>query len=961
MVTQIDTNDQAYQFFVQESLELLQNLEEGLLTLGQEHDTQKIHGLMRAAHSIKGGAACVGLTGISNIAHDLENGFRALYKEDIVFDFELEDLLLQAFDCLRSPINDQINTGEHEEEKALELAKPIFEQLEVKLGHPLEEAAELPEVQMEMDGDITDFLFTEEIPQGLKRWETLLKSPQGAQVIEEMKGQAEVFASLGEMLNLSGFSAIADTTMKALTVNPKLWVNIGKLALADFRAGQKAVLSGDRTQGGSPSEALLKLTEDSSVQKEEEIASPNQKMGEKSTKKLLQTESSQDSNKESHSPQKNVSGISSGEKSPKEVTEKESDRVKPKNQDSPPTQKKQEALTAQQSSLGVRIDINRLNLINNLVGELVTQDNSFFLKNKQNQVTLDAVKRWSKRFNELTAQLQHLSNLIDHNTSKKNKTYANYFSNLNALAQMMGEEMAQLGEFITDSDLLNQHQSQIVQQRQQTIKQLESNLLQARMLPIGDLMNRFPRTVRDLSVQGNKPVKLDLVGKDTLVDKAILSKLYDPLVHLVRNAFDHGIGSPEIREAQGKTTEGTITIRSYNRGNYTYIEVEDDGQGIDPEKIRISAIAKNLIDNNKAYQLSTNQLYELLFTPGFSTRKKVSKLSGRGVGLDAVRLQVRELKGNVTLTSELGKGTKFTLRLPWTLTIIKLLVFQLNNNLFAIPVNTLTAIVTVDKKEIKTEEGKQVYLWKGKQISLIQSILSAYNYPSNLIRSQQSLIDTWDRSNTWQPSGKYMLLLVSQGENTIGFKVDQILMEQNLVIKPFSKVLTAPSYLSGCTILGDGRLVSVLDSAGLIERSLTLSTTEEGINRESARETLPTILVIDDSLTTRQTLSSTLQKAGYHVIQAKDGGDGLSKLQQNSQIQAVISDVEMPNMNGFEFLSRCRKLHSKESLPVLMLTSRSSERYRQLAHQLGSNSYMTKPYIDKEIIDTLKNCLLLRV
>ncbi|NES81261.1 MAG: hybrid sensor histidine kinase/response regulator [Moorea sp. SIO2B7] len=959
MVTQIDTNDQAYKFFVQESLELLQNLEEGLLTLGQQHDTQKIHGLMRAAHSIKGGAACVGLTGISNIAHDLENGFRALYKEDTVFDFELEDLLLQAFDCLRAPINDQINTGEHEEEKALELAKPIFEQLEVKLGHPLEEAAELPEVQMEMDGDITEFLFTEEIPQGLKRWENLLKAPRGVQVIEEMKSQAEVFASLGEMLNLSGFSAIADTTMKALTVNPKLWANIGKLALADFRAGQEAVLSGDRTQGGSPREALLKLTEDSSVQKEEEIAPANQKKGKKSTKELLQTESSQDNHKKSQSPQENVFRTSSVEKSTKEINER--DLAEQKIQDSPPTQKKQEAATARQSSLGVRIDINRLNLINNLVGELVTQDNSFFLKNKQNQVTLDAVKKWSKRFNELTGKLQYLSNLIYNNTKKKDTTYSSYFSNLNSLSQMMGEEIAQLGEFITDSDLLNQHQLQIIKQRQQTIKQIENNLLQARMLPIGDLMNRFPRTVRDLSVQGNKPVKLDLVGKNTLVDKAILSKLYDPLVHLVRNAFDHGIGFPEIREAQGKPTEGTITIRAYNRGNYTYIEVEDDGQGIDPEKIRISAINKNLIDKNKAYQLSTNKLYELLFIPGFSTTKKVSQLSGRGVGLDAVRLQVRELKGNVTLTSELGKGTKFTLRLPWTLTITKLLVFQLNNNLFAIPVNTLAAIVRVENKEIKTGRGKQVYLWKGKEVILIQSILSAYNYPSNLIRSQQGKSDTWDTGNTWQLPGKDMLLLVSQGEDTIGLKVDQILMEQNLVIKPFSKVLTSPSYLSGCTILGDGRLVSVLDSPGLIERSLTLSTTEERINREGDQENLPTILVIDDSLTTRQTLSSALQKAGYHVIQAKDGGDGLSKLQQNARIQAVISDVEMPNMNGFEFLSRCRKLHSKESLPVLMLTSRSSERYRQLARQLGSNGYMTKPYIDKEVIDTLKNCLLLRV
>ncbi|NEQ67113.1 MAG: response regulator, partial [Symploca sp. SIO2D2] len=256
----------------------------------------------------------------------------------------------------------------------------------------------------------------------------------------------------------------------------------------------------------------------------------------------------------------------------------------------------------------------------------------------------------------------------------------------------------------------------------------------------------------------------------------------------------------------------------------------------------------------------------------------------------------------------------------------------------------------------------------------------------------QRTVATRKNHKAQQSSGKIMLLLVSQGSDTIALKIDHMLMEQDLVIKPFDKALTAPSYFYGCTILGDGRLVPVIDGLALVERvinadaskaapsltakvmpahSLATSTPSPKKQRESMRKakvmgnsinptpkpTLPTILVIDDSLTTRQTICSTLQKAGYPVVQAQNGIDALAQLQQHPQIQGVICDVEMPKMNGFEFLRSCRKQFNKDELPILMLTSRTSERYRQLAKQLGANSYLTKPYLAQELITTLRNCL----
>ncbi|NEP82758.1 MAG: hypothetical protein F6K39_34200 [Okeania sp. SIO3B3] len=241
----IEIDDQAYEFFVEEATELLQTLEQGLINISQEHKIQKLHQLMRAAHSIKGGAACIGFTGIQTIAHNLENSIRALYQENTVFDLELENLLLQAFDCLRSPTVKQIETGNYDQENSLIKANQVFEQIEKKLGHSLEEAAEFPEVSME-EGDMTKFLFTEEIPSGLHRWENLLtgknNSDSGLSIKDELNRQAEVFATLGTMLNLPGFTSIAQTTIKALEVNPKYIKKIATLWAARGTAARRRAI-----------------------------------------------------------------------------------------------------------------------------------------------------------------------------------------------------------------------------------------------------------------------------------------------------------------------------------------------------------------------------------------------------------------------------------------------------------------------------------------------------------------------------------------------------------------------------------------------------------------------------------------------------------------------------------------------------------------------------------------------
>jgi two-component system, chemotaxis family, sensor histidine kinase and response regulator PixL len=658
----------------------------------------------------------------------------------------------------------------------------------------------------------------------------------------------------------------------------------------------------------------------------------------------------------------------------------------------------------------VRVDLKRLTQLNNLVGELVTQENVAQLQNQQYHGIVGSIEQRFAQFEEITRELRSwldqsqntrassVSSFPGHSMGsglmggpRVNKSsesagdfdplMMDYYSNLYTLANFMMEEIAQLGEAVLDMKLLTQQAKLTQRKRQQTLKHVRDSLLRARMLPVADLLQRFPRMVRDLSVQYNKRVDVKLNGTGTLLDKAILEKLLDPLVHLVRNAFDHGIEMPDKRHTLGKAVDATIEIRAYHRGNQTYIEVRDDGRGIDPEKIRKKVENLGLLPSEKADALTRAQLYEYIFEPGFSTAAQVSELSGRGVGLDAVRTQVRQLKGNISLKSELGKGTTFTLRFPLTLTTANLVVFRIQTSLLALPVDTLAAITNAALEDIEIHNGEQFFRWQDKLVPIYppDALLGQYPLLKKPLEPMQSV--------PLSAEGEMPLLLISGESELLALPVDEVIQEQELVIKPFGSVLAPPSYLYGCTTLGDGSPASVIDGQALIMRHKSMSwsnfapakdnpmlaewarlSESEGLalqldeypnmpGSDLEIEEVPTILVVDDSLTARQFLTMTLEKGGYRVIQAKDGRDAMLQLQQESRIRAVFCDVEMPRMNGFEFLSRCREEFAASAPPVIMLTSRSSEKHVQMAESLGAASYLTKPYLEDELLQTLMVCL----
>jgi two-component system, chemotaxis family, sensor histidine kinase and response regulator PixL len=649
----------------------------------------------------------------------------------------------------------------------------------------------------------------------------------------------------------------------------------------------------------------------------------------------------------------------------------------------------------------VRVDLKRLTQLHNLVGELVTQENLAQLHNQQYHGIVDSIEKRFEQFDAITQELQYWLDksqnnraqlavpkprarvveparfdLADALTLRKHATQEfdpllfDQYNHLYLLAQSLMEELAQMQEAVQDIRLLTRESKYTQQKRQSTLKQVRDQLLRARMLPVADVLQRFPRMVRDLALQHNKPVKVKLSGTQTLLDKAILEKLFDPLVHLVRNSFDHGIESPTGRIAQGKPLEGTIEIRAYARGNQTYIEVRDDGRGLDCDAILRKVIDRKILTLEQAVELSPQQLYEHIFTPGFSTAAEVTELSGRGVGMDAVRTQVRQLKGVISLQSEPGKGTVFTLRFPLTLTTAMLVVFQIHNQLMALPVDTLTAVATASLDQIDLVDGKQVLLWQGKKIPLYPSeaLLGAYPLAKKM--------PTYARYLPLSQTHEMPLLLIAGETEILALPVDRLLQEQELVVKPFGTIATPPAYFYGCTVLGDGSLVPVLDGQALITRSKTMDYHQllqpsaglplddelaldglDGLGKSAqAVEFQKTILVVDDSLTARHFLSMTLEKSGYQVVQAKDGREALDCLSLNPDVRAVFCDVEMPRMNGFEFLENCQKKLGASAPPIIMLTSRSSEKHVQMAQSLGAKSYLTKPYLEQELLATLATC-----
>jgi chemosensory pili system protein ChpA (sensor histidine kinase/response regulator) len=539
------------------------------------------------------------------------------------------------------------------------------------------------------------------------------------------------------------------------------------------------------------------------------------------------------------------------------------------------------------------------------------------------------------------------------------------YSDFHLISQEVMETIVQIQEVTSDIELGLGDTSQTNNDLNRTARQLQTSLTQARMRPLSDVVGRFPRALRDLALQYGKQVELQLIGAGTLIDRSVLEVLSDPLMHLLRNSFDHGIEDTATRRSRGKPDKGTIEIRAATRGNQTIITLSDDGGGINLDKVRARAERMGL-DHELLEHASEQDLLELLFEPGFSTADQVTALSGRGVGMDVVRTNIRQIRGDIKIDTKQGQGTTFTLTVPFNLSVVRILLVESKGLPLAIPADAIDEMVLFQSAQVIQTAEKLVLNREGYLVPL-------YNLGQWLSFKRPHLMADTTSPVISLPS----ILLITRGTQTVGLIVDRCWGEQEVAVRPVEGTIPLPPGFTGCTILGSGQIVPLADATKLLEWiegydqpvSPTLSAAlSAGVSKASVSPQLPaaatypsqrdTVLVVDDSVNVRRFLALTLEKAGYLVEQAKDGQEAIEKLlDAGLQVQAVICDIEMPRLDGFGVLTRLRSSPAHKSLPIAMLTSRSGDKHRQLAINLGASAYFTKPYKEQELLDTLQGMI----
>ncbi|MBW4664839.1 MAG: hybrid sensor histidine kinase/response regulator [Chroococcus sp. CMT-3BRIN-NPC107] len=928
--------DETRDLFLIEAPELLENIERDLYSLNEDRSSAKVHNLMRLTHTLKGSAACVGLETIKTVAHYLEDVFKALYNPAAIIDSEVETLLFQIFECLRRPLTAELTGNTIDEADILNQAANAIARLQGKLGDFFNNEAALP-TSAELGFDITRSIFTTGVSKRLNQLATALENPELESIAALLQEQATVFIGLAESLDLPDFGAIAANTLIALNNRPEEAITIARLALADFERGQAAILAGDRASGSEPNFVQVEALDRPLPDEADTLPDPallEQLLGSVEEASFTINPDDWDFGEESLAlamegvfdsiPEQDIAAtleLEAAIYSLEQVndTAKSSDRSK-------------ESLL--QPSAQIRVDLAKLQHLNYLSGEMLTNQNRQIAADEKIRETINLLQQQLAQHQKNLYQIsEYWSDLMLE--PQPTTVPPEIYSKLQPLLDSAWEDTVQLAETIEEVDLFSFSSSQILEKQQRLLTSARNDLLSAQMLPVGEIFNRFHRVLQQLVAAHGKQAQLEISGAEILIDKAIAEKLYDPLLHLVRNAFDHGIESAEARSQSHKSEIGEISIQAYQQERWTVIAVSDDGKGLDFEKIGDRALELNLLAPEQAQNITEDKLIDLLFTPGFTTASQLSDLSGRGIGLDVVRTQIEALQGTITVQSLPQQGTTFLLQIPISLKIAKVLVVEVGDRICGFISEAIEQIVLPQTDQIKH--------WHNNRI---------WQLPNNgqivPIRKLSTILQSGDSLNSQLP-----VLLMRQDTDLVGLEVDRVLGEQELVIKPVGKLITPPSYVLGCCVLGDGRLSLILDSSALIAQF-------PPVVIDSATDTnnnLTQILLVDDSVTVRHNLTSMLQKAGYQVWQASNGSEAIAQALLHPTINLIVSDLEMPEMNGFKFLSHRLQDSLLQQVPVIILTSRSSEKYRQLASELGANAYLTKPYIDREVLSAIASLI----
>lgn len=531
---------------------------------------------------------------------------------------------------------------------------------------------------------------------------------------------------------------------------------------------------------------------------------------------------------------------------------------------------------------------------------------------------LDALRRGMLRLRETQRRLETAIDQIRVNAARSHVLDPNVIDAESLSAELVRQLLDQSTEL-----------EQAVRRSEEISKSLHTAVLASRMRPFGDGIAGLTRLVRDTARRLGKDASIEITGEGVAVDRDILGRLESPLTHMVRNALDHGIESPDCRLAAGKPVSGAITVDARHHAGMLRVEVHDDGRGIDPECVRRMVIDRRLAPEQVAVGLTRHELFDFLFLPGFSTRTEVTELSGRGVGLDVVQSMVQEVGGRVTIESEPGKGTSIVLQLPVSLSVVRAAVADVSGGLVAFPLARLVRIVSVAPEQVTPVQGRLQFLLDGISVGLVKTseLLGFAGEPPQ------------------QQEENFSVVVVGDAAHPCGLIVDRFRGEQDLVVRALDERLGKVPHVAAASVLETGEPLLIVDTDDLVaavRQLLNEGRLQGALAAETqTRRRVPRILVVDDSLTVREVQRQILTRMGFKVDLAVDGRDGWNAL-RTGKYDLLVSDIDMPRMNGIELIKLVRADVRLADIPIIVVSYKGREEDRMIGLDAGANAYLTK-------------------
>jgi chemosensory pili system protein ChpA (sensor histidine kinase/response regulator) len=602
----------------------------------------------------------------------------------------------------------------------------------------------------------------------------------------------------------------------------------------------------------------------------------------------------------------------------------------------------------------IRVNIERLDNLMNLVGEMVVNRNRLarqveFIKTLREELAfsqsrlLHEIKKFEEK-HEYTLNYGMPTSQVVEQANDFFELEFDRYDDFNLLSRKLTEITNDTNEIMTElAGFFDSFELDTVKISTITTN-LQDEITMARMVEMDRLYQMLQRPVRDLALKENKQLNMVVSGGETKIDKTIFEIISDPLMHMIRNAISHGIEAAEERRELGKDPTGALILKARHEGNSIILEIEDDGRGMDPATLRKTAVDKGFMGSAEALSLTDIEAINLIFRPGFSTAQSVGKISGRGVGMDVVSTHLAKINGRIEIKTEKGVGTRFVIRLPLTLAIAQALIVKLKEQELAVPMNLVEETTRYSFKEIQRAAGEEMVNLRGTLIRLIKlnDILGAGKFPKK------------------EETYRHPTLILGTAEKRLALMVEDIVGREEIVVKPLGEYLKGVKMFSGATISGEGNVRLILNISSLFgEETVTMKASFVAATKVAAPEAArrkPKVLVVDDSISIRKYVQRFLDRTGYEVEVAPDGMEALNILGK-TKFDAVITDLEMPIMHGYDLISEMKRNPSLMNIPVIVLTSRAGEKHRQKAINMGAQDYLVKPFEEEEMLGVLKKIL----